>query len=141
MSQPDLFEIEGDMADLLEHAADPAYRDKWEESLAAMFDVVAAIFRREGLSGNQAARLAGKAVHGLAKYHGGRHFYLPKNEALDRAIRDRVMFHRWMNGKATPERLASDNGMTYTRVMQILAEQRQLWWRQNQPELPLEIES
>jgi len=136
VNQPELFEITDDMATLLEHAADPEHKDKWEESLAAMFDVAAAIFRREGLNDNDAANLAGKAVHGLAKYHGGRHFYLPRNESLDRAIRDRVMFHRWMNGQATPEQLADEQDMTYTRVMQIIAEQRALWRRKHEPGLP-----
>ncbi|MCB1762189.1 MAG: hypothetical protein KDI27_03495 [Gammaproteobacteria bacterium] len=118
-----------EIADLLENEADPSLLDNWEKSLAEMFDVVAAILRREGVGDGLATRMAGKAVHGLAKYHGGRHFYLPKNEALDRAIRDRLMFHRWMSGKATPNELAAANGVSYTRVMQILAKQRRLWWK------------
>lgn len=136
MSQSELFAIDDNMSTLLEHAADPEHRDKWEESLAAMFDVAAAIFVREGIDQARAARLAAKAIHGLAKYHGGRHFYLPKNEALDRAVRDRVLFHRWMHGRAKPEQLADEYDMTYTRVMQIIAEQRSLWRQKFQPSLP-----
>lgn len=136
MDQSELFECTDDLAQLLEHAEATELKDKWPESLAAMLDVAAAVLRREGFEPERAMKLAGKVLYAESIYHGGRHFYLPKNDALDHAIRNRALFHRWMRGEATPEKLAEELGVTYTRIMQILSDQRKLWREKHEPQLP-----
>ena len=134
--QNELFELDENDAALLDQVIDPEVRHKWPESLAAMLDVVAAAFRADGLPADRAARLAGKAMHALAIYHGGRMFYLPRNSEVEYAIRDRQLFHLWMTGQATAPELASRYRMSYQRAMQIIAEQRGLWQRKHAPPLP-----
>lgn len=136
MSQPDLFDIDEDVTALLEHVAEPEHLEKWKKTLSEIFDVAAAVFRREGFDEVRAAELAAKTIHAIAWYHGGRFIYLPTNQSASLAVRDRTMFHAWMTGKATPEQLADKHGISYTRVMQIIAEQRVLWRRRHEPELP-----
>lgn len=46
-----------------------------------------------------------------------------------------------MRGQASPTELANEYGITYTRVMQILAEQRALWRTRHAPQLPGMTES
>lgn len=134
--QDDLFGIDPNDATLLEQVIDPEVRHKWPESLAAMLDVVAAAYRADGMETTQAAKLAGKAMHSLAKYHGGRMFYLPNNREAECAIRDREIFHAWMRGKLSAADVAERYRISYARANQIIAEQRGLWWRKHNPALP-----
>lgn len=140
MIQPELFELTEEEAERLEQAADlladPDVKHKWPQSLAGMMDVLASAHRADGMNPDQAMRLAAKGIVALARYHGGRQFYLPTNDALDLAVRDRMLFDRWMRGLATPEQLADEIDTTYTRVMQIIAAQRSLWRKRHDPELP-----
>jgi Mor family transcriptional regulator len=123
-----------DMAELLD---DPDIKRKWPHSLAGMADVAASVLRsEEDLGVERAERLALKVIVALSRYHGARQFYLPTSEALELALRDRRMHWRWMQGRATPEQLADETGLTYTRIMQILAEQRRLWRKRHEPGLP-----
>lgn len=135
--QQEMFELSAEEAALLDQVIDPEIRHRWPESLAAMLDVVAAAFRSDGTPPDKAMRLAGKAMHALALYHGGRVFYLPRNAEAEYAIRDREIFDAWMRGQATPDQLAGRYRISYVRTMQIIAEQRGLWRKKWAPELPL----
>lgn len=134
--QGEMFELTPADIDVLNHAIDIEVRDKWRESLAGMLDVAAAALRQKGFDHDEASALAAFVMHALAIYHGGRHFYLPKNGYLEKAIRDRQLFHAWMRGEQDPWQLADEHGVTYTRVMQVIQEQRGLWRKKHEPQLP-----
>lgn len=134
--QPQLFEIDPADARLLEQVVEPEVLAEWPRSLAAMMDVAAAALKVDGLPPEQATRLAGKVLHALARYHGGRAHYLPNNTEGETAIRDRQIFQLWMHGTCTPNQLVDRYRISYQRVMQIIAEQRGLWQRKHAPQLP-----
>lgn len=138
--QPELFELTDDEAEQLAHAVDlledPDVKCKWPHSLAGMLDVAAAVLRREALDTDLAESLAGKVIVALSRYHGARQHYLPTSDLLELALRDRNLYWRWMRCCATPDQLAAETGLTYTRIMQIIAEQRKLWRKRHEPGLP-----
>lgn len=112
---------------------DEALRHAWPQALADMVSVVAAAYRREGQDGESAREQAFTAVRALAHYHGGRMFYLPKGESLDRAIRDRRIFEEM--GKRSAKDLAVAHGLTEQRVYEIHREQRMLFQQRIQRDL------
>lgn len=139
--QPELFAMtDAEAADLAETAdqmlSDPALKARWPERLSAIYDVARSAVATEGLPDDQIDRIATKAVIAWARYEGGRCFYLPTHDAIERALRDRRMFHRWQTGRADPHQLAEETGKTYARIMQILHEQRALWRKRHEPGLP-----
>lgn len=142
MSQSELFELTPEEAAELqataEHLHDPDIRAKWPRSLAEHQDVLTAVLVADGIDPARAVDLAAKQVITLARHIGAQQHYLPNNDALDTAVRDRRAFQRWMRGLAKPDELAEEMGVTYQRVMQILAAQRSLWRKRHEPELPLQ---
>ncbi|SNT07307.1 Mor transcription activator family protein [Pseudomonas segetis] len=133
MSHSDLFGDEMP-TDALEHMQDPEIRSKWPQALADMVEVIEAAHRRAGDDEATARKRALVTVRALSRLAGGRLIYVPKGDALDRALRDRDIWQRH-GGQNTVETLASDYDLTVTRVYSILAEQRALHRKRSQPSL------
>ncbi|MDC8804235.1 Mor transcription activator family protein [Halomonas pacifica] len=120
-------------ADALERLADPEILGKWPQSLSDMLGVIEAAYCRAGDDQAEARRRAFRAVRALASYHGGRVFYLPKGEALDRALRDREIWERF-DGK-NHDALSREYDLNVVQIYRIIAEQRALARARNQPDL------
>lgn len=119
--------------DALERLEDPELLKKWPQGLTDMVMVIEAAIVRRGASREQARRVAFVAVRALSQFAGGRSIYIPKGEALDRALRDRELWERF-DGSNVSE-LATWAHLTEVQVYAILAEQRKLARRRVQPEL------
>lgn len=126
----DLFDAEGIPEDVLDHLDDIEIRRAWPQTLVDMVQVVEAEYRREGLDEQDAGRFAIRAIKALAKYHGGRMWYLPKGERLDNALRDRRIFKQLRRGGA--KALAVEHKLTEQRIYEIYREQRALFQRRHQ---------
>lgn len=133
MSNGDLF---GDdvPADALEHLKDPEIRSKWPQALADMVTVIEAAHRRAGDDEETARLRAFVTVRALSRFAGGRQLYMPKGEALDRALRDREIWTRH-GRECNVEDLATAYSLTTVQVYSILAEQRALHRKRLQPSL------
>lgn len=128
----DLFE-DLPMPDPLDPRLSVEIEDAWPQLLLDMLQVVQAAYVDAGAKTEQARELAFVALRALAKYHGGRTFYLPRGDGLEQALRDARMWDEF-NGKNIGE-LCTRYRLTEQRVYQVLAEQRTLRSRKIQPAL------
>jgi len=108
-----------DLPERLE-AREPGLR--WPQALRDMTDVATAALRELGLAEPQAAAFA--VMRALSRYQGGRMFYLPKGDELDRALRDRQIWEDY-DYRNVPE-LAARYGLTEKRIYEIIKVQRAL---------------
>lgn len=121
--------------DALDHLDDPEIRARWPQALVDMLDVMANALARQIDDQDQARKLATVALRALARYHGGRMFYLPKGDSLERALRDKAIWEAHDGRRATVQELAARHGLTEQQIYSILREQRALHRRRIQPTL------
>ncbi len=119
--------------DALERLQDPEILRKWPQGLSDMVTVITAALRRAGDDEANARERAFRAVRALAQYAGGRSLYVPKGEALDRALRDRAIWEKFDGTNVTA--LAGKHDLTEVQIYAILAEQRKLARARVQSEL------
>lgn len=99
---------------------------RWPKSLAEMSDVAIDALQRDGLDEPAATRQALVVLAALSRYHGGRMFYLPTGDSLERAIRDNRLWKAYDGKPETVTRLAREESLTEVAVYRVLAEQRAL---------------
>jgi len=123
--------------DALEHLNDvaPEVLKKWPKDLVAIIDMLIAKFERMGIAQDEAQRLTFGVVHELALYCGGRYFYLPKGDVLERAIRDRNLYRDWHDRAIMPNELATKYRVAVQHVYRIIKEQRAYHIKKVQPNL------
>lgn len=121
--------------DVLDHLGDPEIRARWPEALVTMMEVARLALVRELEDEQLARRLSAIAVRALAKYHGGRMFYLPKGDELDRAIRDKRMWDVYDGTRSKVLQLADEHGLTEQQTYAILNRQRAIHRKRIQPSL------
>lgn len=119
--------------DALEHMLSPEVRAKWPKALANLVDVVEAAYRRAGDDQELARKRAFITVRALSRYAGGRQLYIPKDDVLERALRDQEIWERHRGNNV--DDLAEAYGLTVVQVYSILAEQRVLHRQRMQPSL------
>ncbi|GEK71573.1 MULTISPECIES: Mor transcription activator family protein [Halomonas] len=119
--------------DALERLQDPEILRKWPQGLSDMVTVISAALCRAGDDEATARERAFRAVRALAQYAGGRSLYVPKGEALNRALRDRAIWEAFDGANITA--LAIRHGLTEVQIYAILAEQRKLALARVQSEL------
>lgn len=122
-------------------AGDFAAAERWPRQYAELTD----IFADELVGGplrlpEARARLVAQALMARAarEYQGTRQLYVPKGDALERAIRDTKIWAEHdgtVDGPTGIDALAVRYRMTAVRIWQILREQRQLHLRRIQPDL------
>ena len=105
---------------------------KWPRSLAEMVDVATLALKAEG---ERAPELARRVLSAIAHYHGGRMFYLPTGDAIERAIRDTRLWQEYHGRPEDIARFVSETGLTEQAVYRILAEQRKLHREKTQGKL------
>ncbi|MCB1908111.1 MAG: hypothetical protein KDH15_12115 [Rhodocyclaceae bacterium] len=113
-----------------------AIEHAWEGTLAELVDVLTDTWHRKGRSEDEAAREARLVIKIVARHCGGRQFYLPVGEVLDRALRDAEIYHRWTRGESIRS-LARAHKLTETRVYAVLARERKMRFERAQQRLPL----
>ncbi|MBZ9574396.1 Mor transcription activator family protein [Modicisalibacter sp. MOD 31.J] len=119
--------------DALERLQDPEILKKWPQGLSDMLSVIESAHRRAGDDDETARIRAFRAVRALAGFAGGRSFYVPKGEALERALRDREIWESFDGGNVST--LATRYHLTEAQIYSILAEQRKLARDRVQPGL------
>lgn len=111
---------------LLDHLPDISdeARRKWPRDLAALIDMYYATLRRMKYSEDDAQKISYTLLLELATYCGGRYIYLPKTDALEKAIRDVDLFRDWRNNNMQPDDLAKKYKISLQHVYRVIAEQR-----------------
>lgn len=119
--------------DVLEHLQTPEIRAKWPKALADLVTVIESANGRAGDDQDAARDRAVIIVRALSKYAGGRQLYIPKDDVLERALRDREIWNRFQGNNV--DELASTYKLTAVKVYSIIAEQRLLHRQKVQPSL------
>lgn len=111
---------------LLDHLPDISdeARRKWPRDLAALIDMYYATLRRMKYNEDDAQKISYTLLLELATYCGGRYIYLPKTDALEKAIRDVDLFRDWRNNNMQPDDLAKKYKISLQHVYRVIAEQR-----------------
>lgn len=112
-------------------------KSAWPVALADMLDVSVAACKRAGESEARALELAIATLDALSRYMGGRQYYLPTSDALDRALRDNKMWRDYSGRTEDIERFAAQYRLTPIAVYRILAEQRAIHTRKRQGRLAI----
>lgn len=120
-------------SDILEHLLAPEIRAKWPKALADLVTVIETANGRAGDDQDAARDRAFIVVRALSTYAGGRPLYIPKDDVLERALRDREIWERFQGNNI--DELASTFDLTVKRVYSIIAEQRSLHRQRMQPSL------
>lgn len=111
-----------DTLDLLANlCAEDVPRHRWPEQLAALVDLLVALYRRRGRSEAEAMEEARHVVLAQAMYLGGKPMYLAKGDALEAALRHAQIWHEF-NGR-NAYALADKHRLTLRQVQNIIAEQ------------------
>jgi Mor family transcriptional regulator len=132
MSQPELFKA--DERDLVKNAARLAEcQHAWPKTLVELVEVFAAHYRERGVEEADAKTEARLVVLTLAKYFGGRMWYVPRGDALTRALRDMEIWHRFDGRNA--QALAAEFRLSFVEIYRTIAEQRALHRDKTQPKL------
>jgi Mor family transcriptional regulator len=138
-AQKKLFDpLQADVDDILAHLEDVDRGNPraWPQTLAELVDVFADhLQRRKGHASEAARKEAQDLTVVLATYFGGRQIYLPRNEKLRLALRDKQIW-RAFDGKNI-DLLEKRWRLTRQQVYNIIAQQRALHQKGLSPELPL----
>ncbi|WKE64355.1 Mor transcription activator family protein [Gallaecimonas kandeliae] len=127
MSEEQLDMLGTDLDQIIENLdklTDDDLKSAWPVTLANLVEVFKAAFARKGLSEKQALELAQHAVVAQAHYMGGREFYLPRGDSLQRALRNMQVWQEF-NGRNI-DALMAKYGFTRQGIAKILREQRSL---------------
>lgn len=122
---------------LLDHLPDISdeTKRKWPRDLAALVDMYNATLRRMNYNEEEAQKIAYTLLIELATYCGGRYIYLPKNDALKKAIRDVDLYRDWRDRGMTSEVLAKKYDISLQHAYRVIAEQRKYHIKKIQPDL------
>lgn len=133
--QDELFPADDNLEQLLTHMGDAEQgKHRWPKQLADMVDVLADHYqRRRKMSGGDAAAEATQVITVLAHYFGGRLTYIPKDEKLQLALRDNLIWLEY-NYRNVPQ-LAHKHKLTEAQVYNIIREQRALHVAKVQPDM------
>lgn len=123
----------GQLVDRLDQIPASELTAKWPKALSELVDVLACELARGGMAQEQAKAQARKLALVQAHYMGGRAYYLPTGEHLKAALRDRAIWDDF-NGRNI-DQLARKHSLSVPQTYAVVAEQRELTRRRNQPDL------
>lgn len=131
---PLMGEIDPDAAvDYADAMADATDRGKWPKRLLELTDLAESLLTRHAGRNLAARETAELIVAEIANYLGGRPVYLPRGEALKRALRDRRI---WRDaGHIEPDKLADREGVCVQQIYKIIGEMRNLERKRRQGSL------
>jgi len=113
---------------------DPLVRSRWEGSLREMVEVAEAKLVAEMGPASTAAELARHAVFAICSTMGGSLIYLPRGDALKRAMRDATIFRDWKDNDTPIPDLVRKYNLANQTIYDIISKQRALH-RRNEPDL------
>lgn len=125
----DLFgeDAELDAERALDAVADPTTY-KWEGTLLTMLDAVRLALKKQRVDPDEIARLAPPVTMGLCDAIGGNVGYIPRGEAVRRALRNARLYDDWSGSPTerslTPPELARKYGLAQQTVYEIIAKQK-----------------
>lgn len=123
----------GQLVDRLDHIPATELTAKWPKALSELVDVLACELVRGGLEPDLAKAQARKLALVQAHYMGGRAYYIPTGEHLKAALRDRAIWDEF-NGRNI-DQLARKHGLSVPQTYAVVAAQRELTRRRQQPDL------
>lgn len=133
----DLFPDDIDHLDakkVLANMQDPTVISRWEGSLREMVEIAEAKLLVEIKPGVEAAELARHVVFAICSVMGGRVVYLPRGDALKRALRDAKIYRDWKDNNTPIPDLVSKYDLANQTIYDIIRRQRALH-RKSEPDL------
>lgn len=124
-----------DAGKVLAHMNDPVVLKRWEGTLIEMSSL-AEIKLREVLPNHkdQVPQIARAVVFAICETMGGAVVYIPRGEALRKAMRNAEIFREWREQATRPDELARKFNLASQTVYDIIARQRELH-RRAEPDL------
>jgi Mor family transcriptional regulator len=132
-----LFPDDSDKLDankVLAHMQDPAVLTRWEGTLREMVEIAEAKLNNEMGEGATSAELARHVVFAICDTLGGSVIYLPRGDALKRAMRDAAIFQEWREKGIQPVDLVRKYRLASQTIYDIISRQRALH-RKSEPDL------
>lgn len=123
-----------DAKKVLAHMQDPAVVASWEGSLREMVEIAEAKLVAEMRPTSTPPELARHVVFAICSAMGGSVIYLPRGDALKRAMRDAAIFREWMDNGAKIPDLVRKYRLANQTVYDIIRTQRALR-RKSEPDL------
>lgn len=132
-----LFHDDSDELDahkVLANMQDPTVLSRWEGSLREMVGIAEAKLVAEMGPTSTAPELARHVVFAICSAMGGNVIYLPRGDALKRAMRDAAIYRDWLDNGAKIPVLVRKYDLANQTVYDIIRRQRALH-RKNEPDL------
>lgn len=123
-----------DAKKVLANMQDPTVVSAWEGSLREMVEIAEAKLLVEIKPGVEAAELARHVVFAICSVMGGRVVYLPRGDALKRALRDAKIYRDWKDNNTPIPDLVSKYDLANQTIYDIIRRQRALH-RKSEPDL------
>ena len=123
-----------DAKKVLANMQDPAVLSRWEGSLREMVEIAEAKLLVEIKPGMEAAELARHVVFAICSVMGGKVVYLPRGDALKRALRDAGIYRDWKDNSIPIPDLVTKYDLANQTIYDIIRRQRALH-RKNEPDL------
>lgn len=132
-----LFEDDTDRLDpnkVLANMSDPAILHRWEGTLKEMVEIAETELRSRVKDAAEVPELARAVVFAICDTMGGSVIYLPRGDALKKAIRDAAIFRDWRENNIQPVDLVRKYRLASPTIYDIIARQRALH-RRSEPDL------
>lgn len=133
----DLFPDDSDQLDankVLASMQDPTVIPRWEGSLKEMVEIAEAKLLIELKPTSTAQELARHVVFSICSTMGGCVIYLPRGDALKRAMRDTSIYRDWRDNGVHPADLGRKYKLANQTIYEIIGKQRVLH-RKSEPDL------
>lgn len=119
---------------VLANMQDPTVMAAWEGTLREMVEIAEAKLLVELKPGISAAELARHVVFAICSVMGGGVVYLPRGDALKRALRDAAIYREWRENDTPIPDLVSKYALANQTIYDIIRRQRVLH-RKHEPDL------
>lgn len=132
-----LFPDDSDQLDakkVLAYMQDPTVLARWEGSLKEMVEIAEAKLLAVLKPTSTAPELARHVVFAICSTMGGGVIYLPRGDALKRAMRDASIYRDWKESNIQPADLVRKYSLANQTIYDIIAKQRVLH-RRSEPDL------
>ena len=133
----DLFPSDIDNLDakkVLANMQDPTVLSRWEGSLREMVEIAESKLEVEMGPKSTAPELARHVVFAICSSMGGSVIYLPRGDALKRAMRDAEIYRDWVDNGIEIHAMVRKYNLANQTVYDIIRRQRALH-RKNEPDL------